>query len=472
MRGIVVSVDDPDERGRVRCAIPDLFLDGETGTVLDSQWCESKGGGLLGAGSLDVPKVGTQVWVQSVYSAANDTFDLVYERGNTGKAKEGSFAPAVGRGKDDDSVRLKVSPPFSLPSATAVLERRSPADNKVTRPEDTSRVEIPGIPTSANAGVYPHNRVLKTEGGFVLELDDTPGNERLQLHHPSGASVEVYGSGVWSQRSSKKWEEVLEHDTKHVWGDERVRVDGHVTRGVGGNSVEEVSGRKVLLAGEVDYRARFDLLMEVGGMFRQRVTGPAVQRFLNDWRATSGGAVNLSSLSDFGIMSGLGAVNVVGAKGINMNSPLNVSIHAGALLDMVSIGAASLACSALAVTTGAMQVTAAAATNLSLASLTAEIGATNISTAAMAIEAANVLLASLGGLNVIAPLASSFRSVPAVPVWPVLVKSPLMEAFFQALLTHTHEAGASLPSAQLAGAGAGYETGFSPSLLAQSAAVV
>lgn len=471
MRGIVVSVDDPEQRGRVRCAIPDLFLDGETGTVLDSQWCESKGGGLLGAGSLDVPKVGTQVWVQSVYSAANDTFDLVYERGNMGRDKEGSFAPATARGKDDDSVRLKVSPPFSLPSATAVLERRGPADNRVTRPEDTSRVEIPGIPTSANAGTYPHNRVLKTEGGFVLELDDTPGSERLQLHHPSGASVEVYGSGVWSQRSSKKWEEVLEHDTKHVWGDERVRVDGHVTRGIGGNSVEEVSGRKVLLAGEVDYRARFDLLMEVGGMLRQKVTGPAVHRFLNDWRATSGGAVNLSSLSDFGIMSGLGAVNVVGAKGINMNAPLNISIHAGALFDLVSIGAASVTCSAFALTTGAMQVTAGA-TNLTLGSLTAQTGVTNLTTAAMVVEAANVLLASLGGLNVIAPLASSFRNVPAVPVWPVLVKSPLMEAFFQALLTHTHEAGPSEPSPELVAAGAGYETGFSPSLLAQSAALV
>ena len=369
-------------------------------------------------------------------------------------------------------MRLKVSPPFQVPSATSVLERRSPVDNAVTRAEDLPRVEVPGIPTSANAGKYPHNRVLKTEGGFVLELDDTPGSERLQLHHPSGASVEVYGSGVWSQRASKKWEEVLEHDTKHVWGDERVRVDGHVTRGVGGNSVEEVSGRRVLLAGEIDYRARFDLLMEVGGMLRQRVTGPAVQRYLADWKATSGGAVNLSSLSDFGIMSGLGAVNVVGAKGVNVSTPLDINVNAGALFNLISTGAASVTCSALAITAGATQITTLGATNITTAgAFGLQAGATNVTTAALSIEALSVLLAAIGGINVIAPLASSFRNVPA-PVWPVLVKSPLMEAFFQALLTHTHEAGAAQPSGQLAAAGTGYETGFSPALLAQSAVLV
>ena len=308
MRGVVVKVDDPDQRGRVQCAIPDLFLDGDTDTVLDSQWCEPKGGGLFGAGSFDVPKVGTQVWVQAVYSAADDKFDLVYERGTVGKSKSGSFAPAVGRGQDDESVQLKVSPTFSVPSPNTSLERKGPNAGAPARPAQSSGVDIPGIPSSANAGAYPHNKVLKTEGGFVLELDDTPGQERLQLHHPSGASVEVYGDGVWTQRSAKKWEEVLEHSTSHVWGDVRTRVDGNVCVGVGGNQVEETTGRRVITAGELDLKSRFDLLMEVGGMLSQRVSGPAVQRFLSDWKVISGGGINVSSAASLKLTSALGSM--------------------------------------------------------------------------------------------------------------------------------------------------------------------
>ena len=341
-RAVVVDNQDPEQRGRVRLAVPELFMDAEGGVVVDSPWVEARGA----AGAvLDVPDVGTQVWASVEHSTSGDAFDLVYERGPHGVDSRGaSTAPATGRGVDDESVTLKVSAPFSLPGPNVALSRRN-ARGEETRPSTADeRIDVE-MPTSRNAGRYPHNRVLKTSGGMVLEWDDTPGNERVQVHHPSGAGVEIGARGSWSQRAAKRFDEVLEHDVRRIGGDLRERVDGNEIRGVGGNSVTEVGGRSVLLAGEVDVRARSDLLMEVAGMMRQKVVGTAVQQFISDWNVICGGAAQISSVTNLGLLSARGsntlaaATNavIVGGTGVNIASPVAVNVSA----PLLNVAAAS-----------------------------------------------------------------------------------------------------------------------------------
>ena len=315
MRAIVVANDDPEKRGRVKLAIPDLFLDATDNRVIDSPWCDAKGGCASG-GWLDVPEIGSHVWVQPQYHSADDVFDLVYERGMHGTKGDQSNAPATGQGVDDNSVRLKVSAPFKVPSPNSALERKSPLGT-VTREASADKIDIQ-LPTSFNAGTYPHNKVLTTQGGFVLEVDTTPGAERLQLHHPSGTGLEIGASGTWVQRATKRFEEILEHDVRRIGGDLRERVDGHETRSIGGNQVVEVSNRSILLAGEVNVKARFDMLMEVGGQFRQRVAGVATQRFLSDWNVVCGGGAAIKSAGNFSILSALGSTTIAGVQGVNL----------------------------------------------------------------------------------------------------------------------------------------------------------
>ena len=46
------------------------------------------------------------------------------------------------------------------------------------------------------AAKYPYNKTITTEGGHVLELDDTPKAERIHIYHKSGSYVEIFPDGT------------------------------------------------------------------------------------------------------------------------------------------------------------------------------------------------------------------------------------------------------------------------------------
>jgi hypothetical protein len=42
---------------------------------------------------------------------------------------------------------------------------------------------------------YPFNHVYESESGHVIEIDDTPGYERINLFHRKGARIEINNEG-------------------------------------------------------------------------------------------------------------------------------------------------------------------------------------------------------------------------------------------------------------------------------------
>ncbi len=46
------------------------------------------------------------------------------------------------------------------------------------------------------AAEYPHNHVMQSEGGHVIELDDTEGNERVGINHRTGTYTEINAEGT------------------------------------------------------------------------------------------------------------------------------------------------------------------------------------------------------------------------------------------------------------------------------------
>jgi hypothetical protein len=50
-------------------------------------------------------------------------------------------------------------------------------------------------PTSPYAAQYPYNRTITTKAGHVIELDDTPENQRINIQHASGAYIEINNDG-------------------------------------------------------------------------------------------------------------------------------------------------------------------------------------------------------------------------------------------------------------------------------------
>jgi hypothetical protein len=91
-------------------------------------------------------------------------------------------------------------------------------------------------PTSAYKAKYPYNKVLRTEGGHVVEIDDTPGNERLHIFHKSGTYTEVNNEGRKVDKVvGDHFEIVFKNQTMHVRGNVNILVDGTYTLESKGN---------------------------------------------------------------------------------------------------------------------------------------------------------------------------------------------------------------------------------------------
>ena len=98
---------------------------------------------------------------------------------------------------------------------------------------------------------YPHNQVSETPSGHVIEIDDTPGGERILIKHRTGAGMELRADGSVVISSQRQKIEV-------VSGDETVIVEGEGNLVYKGNLNLTVSG---------------DFNVDVGGNYNLRVAG-------------------------------------------------------------------------------------------------------------------------------------------------------------------------------------------------------
>lgn len=53
---------------------------------------------------------------------------------------------------------------------------------------------VHGLPTERLTN-YPNRKVMKTEQGITIELDDTDGEEEIKITHPAGATIQIDSSG-------------------------------------------------------------------------------------------------------------------------------------------------------------------------------------------------------------------------------------------------------------------------------------
>lgn len=54
---------------------------------------------------------------------------------------------------------------------------------------------VHGLPTERTTN-YPNRKVLKTENGIIVEMDDTKGEQEIKITHPAGALVKIDSTGV------------------------------------------------------------------------------------------------------------------------------------------------------------------------------------------------------------------------------------------------------------------------------------
>ena len=123
-----------------------------------------------------------------------------------------------------------------------------------------------GEPGPAYAARYPFNRVIESRGGHSIELDDTPGVERITIQHKSGAYIEIDAKGTFKERSEGDRYEI-NIGTKHESsGHSVVTINGNSHVYVKGNKTEEIMGNyKRIVHGENEVTVGGQSYHNVGG---------------------------------------------------------------------------------------------------------------------------------------------------------------------------------------------------------------
>tara|TARA_Y100000389_G_scaffold155384_1_gene156043 strand:- start:571 stop:1443 length:873 start_codon:yes stop_codon:yes gene_type:complete len=178
---------------------------------------------------------------------------------------------------------------FCDPTGTHPVEIEEPDTSRLARSDKKSKLYIkkndilkahPAHPI-ANSGStwnvksnpynarYPYNKVQQTESGHVIEIDDTPNAERINIQHMSGSFIEMHPNGDIRMRTQDSEVLVEGGENVHVKGDVNLVIDSNCStyiKGdwniqVDGNVVEKIKGNQTTtVTGNIDIDgARIDL---------------------------------------------------------------------------------------------------------------------------------------------------------------------------------------------------------------------
>lgn len=208
--GFIVSIDDPDNLGQIKVRVPDIhgnmsIEDIPYATVITPVSSASLNGvGLSPVGM----KVGSMVF--GFFADGNEA-NIPVVVGSINKINDGDFS------KHDVS--------------------------KLARGENILTKKQFGFePPSAYKAKYPFNKTFTTETGHAIEIDDTPGQERIHVYHRAGSYVEI-------DKDGRMVTKVVGDDYDIVVKDKNVYVGGNVKVVVNGNVDMKVSGNYSLNAG-------------------------------------------------------------------------------------------------------------------------------------------------------------------------------------------------------------------------------
>ena len=158
-------------------------------------------------------------------------------------------------GKDAETLAKGMDPRnFGLPQLSKLahgeaLEETYLLEQNLNRKHDqkvANSDETWAEPPSAYAAKYPYNKVIET-GRHSIEIDDTPGGERIMIHHNSGAYIQIDAKGTVTERAEADRYEI-NIGTKHESsGHSVVTINGNAHVYVKGNKTEEIEGDYNLL---------------------------------------------------------------------------------------------------------------------------------------------------------------------------------------------------------------------------------
>ncbi|CAB5221879.1 hypothetical protein UFOVP242_120 [uncultured Caudovirales phage] len=174
-------------------------------------------------------------------------------------------------------------------------------------------------PESAFRGAYPYNKVTQTESGHVIEIDDTPGSERLHIYHKSGTYVEIDSNGSVIKRTKGSSYEIIDRNGKiSIAGRADISVNGACNIFVGNDANIEVEG-------DVNLTCHNDITAQAGGTFNMS----AVEEF-----NIASGNVNIEAY--YTMNQKAATMNIHGKEAMHLHSNADIKVEAINLYEKTS----------------------------------------------------------------------------------------------------------------------------------------
>jgi len=145
---------------------------------------------------------------------------------------------------------------------------------------------------------YPYNHVFESESGHIVEFDDTPGHERINVIHRTGTGVEIDMEGnLVVKVVGKRYEITMENSYSHFQNTMNLTVDG-----------------------EVNIYCRSDANLQIDGNMKMHVQGNVEEKIHGNYTTDIDGNRTVK-------VGGSDTLEVKGSQ--NMHVGLSTSRHAG-----------------------------------------------------------------------------------------------------------------------------------------------
>lgn len=170
------------------------------------------------------------------------------------------------------------SPDVNVRARGRVGDQGVSSSTKSAKPSLTdSQVEQQSLrePEVRGESIYPYNKVTETVSGHVIEVDDSPGHERLRVKHRTGTVIELLPDGSTRLITKKnRYSLVAGNEDLVVRGVCNIVVESDANLRVQGDTKLQVDGDlSTLVQGDMNLEVKGDLTERVHGNRTQKTTG-------------------------------------------------------------------------------------------------------------------------------------------------------------------------------------------------------
>ena len=125
--------------------------------------------------------------------------------------------------------------------------------NQLARGNQTlEKQQIGPEPSSAYHAEYPYNQVISTQAGHVIEIDSTPGEERLHIYHKTGSYEEINKDGRRVTKTTGDNYQITAGDEKiYIQGNAKIEIQGNCEITVAGDSAITAAKANITASGDV-----------------------------------------------------------------------------------------------------------------------------------------------------------------------------------------------------------------------------